>query len=42
MAQTFVDYILAPEGQTVLAEFGFIPATVDPNGAAGISSTRVE
>ena len=25
MAQTFVDYILAPEGQAILASFGFIP-----------------
>jgi molybdate transport system substrate-binding protein len=34
MAQAFVDYVLAPEGQAVLAEFGFIPAA-DPSGAGG-------
>lgn len=34
MAQTFVDYIRAPEGQLVLAEFGFTPATGDVTGAA--------
>jgi molybdate transport system substrate-binding protein len=32
MAQAFVDYTLAAEGQRTLAEFGFIPAA-DPSGA---------
>jgi molybdate transport system substrate-binding protein len=32
MAQTFMDYMLGPEGQAVLAEFGLIPAA-DPSGA---------
>jgi len=34
VAQIFVDYVLAPEGQTVLAGFGFIPTTGNATGAA--------
>ena len=34
MAQAFVEYVLAPEGQLVLAEFGFIPAMSDASSAA--------
>lgn len=33
-AQQFVDYVLAPEGQQVLAAHGFIPTTGDASGAA--------
>jgi molybdate transport system substrate-binding protein len=39
MAQTFVDYILSPEGQAVLAEYGFIPAA-DPSGASAERAAR--
>ncbi|MCC6192217.1 MAG: molybdate ABC transporter substrate-binding protein [Anaerolineales bacterium] len=34
MAQAFVEHILAPEGQAVLAEFGFIPTVSDASSAA--------
>jgi molybdate transport system substrate-binding protein len=27
LAQAFVDYVLGPEGQTILAEHGFLPAS---------------
>jgi molybdate transport system substrate-binding protein len=27
LAQQFVDYVLAPEGQQVLAKYGFLPVT---------------
>lgn len=33
-AQQFVDYVLAPEGQQMLAAHGFIPTTGDASGAA--------
>lgn len=33
-AQQFIDYVLAPEGQQVLARYGFIPTTGDATGAA--------
>lgn len=34
LAQQFMDYVLAPEGQTVLAHYGFISTTGDASGAA--------
>lgn len=34
LAQTFMDYTLAPEGQRLLAAYGFMPTTGDPTGAA--------
>lgn len=34
VAQQFVDYVLAPEGQQVLARYGFIPTTGDATGVA--------
>ncbi len=37
LAQKFVDYVLAPEAQAILARYGFIPAT----GAAGGNARSV-
>lgn len=34
LAQQFMDYVLAPAGQQVLARYGFIPVTGDATGAA--------
>ncbi|MCL4861949.1 MAG: molybdate ABC transporter substrate-binding protein [Caldilineaceae bacterium] len=34
LAQQLMDYVLAPEGQQVLVEYGFIPTTGDASGAA--------
>jgi molybdate transport system substrate-binding protein len=34
LAQQFMDYVLAPEGQQVLVKYGFIPTTGDASGAA--------
>ncbi|MEP7357643.1 MAG: molybdate ABC transporter substrate-binding protein [Anaerolineales bacterium] len=33
LAQAFIDYVLSPEGQAVLAQFGFIPAGGPAGGA---------
>jgi molybdate transport system substrate-binding protein len=34
LAQAFVDFVLAPEGQQILVQYGFIAATGDASGAA--------
>ncbi|MGH9818227.1 MAG: molybdate ABC transporter substrate-binding protein, partial [Candidatus Acidiferrales bacterium] len=34
LAQQFMDYVLSPEGQTVLVNYGFISTTGDASGAA--------
>lgn len=34
LAQAFIDYVLAPEGQQILVKYGFIPITGDATGAA--------
>lgn len=34
LAQQFMTYVLAPEGQQVLVKYGFIPTTGDASGAA--------
>lgn len=34
LAQKFVDYVLSPDGQQILVEYGFLPTTGDAGGAA--------
>jgi molybdate transport system substrate-binding protein len=40
LAQLFIDYILGPEGQAVLTDYGFIPATGKEIGAAAFNKAN--
>ena len=38
LAQKFVDYVLSPDGQMVLVQFGFIPTTGNASGGAATAA----
>lgn len=39
VAQSFIDYVMAPEGQQILVKYGFISTTGDANGAVPVEVT---